>query len=221
MAHIHLNVAARRYLFNWLTRLPGYDARWRLMRRLAKALKIKELNRELDDAVRATARKLALSQAAQEEPDEAGRKPAGVALFDLRVAAGELERAIRLPKLCEPDQPTQQFRLDDGDVEAVYALTAPLRTEPEKGKDGAVVAEPCKACGRGGTTVAGDYEVYGAICDALEDAYQSVKHDRPCPVCQERARQAQREEVPGGDGSDGSDGARGEAADQAGASATA
>ena len=38
MAHLHLNAIQRRILFNWLTRLPGYDARWRLMKRLAKAV---------------------------------------------------------------------------------------------------------------------------------------------------------------------------------------
>ncbi len=187
MPHLHLNAATRNMLFNWLTRLPGFDARWRLMARFKKAWRIKELRRETDEYMKAKGRELAAVLDAQDTPDDAGNKPRGVARFDLSVLAADLQKLATTPPFYELDYAMEQYKIETADLEALYALTAPLRAEPEKGAEGgAVAADPCKACGKGGKLLAGD-EVYGAICEALDDAYEASKKDRPCPTCRDRS----------------------------------
>jgi len=187
MVHLHLNAAMRNVLFNWLTRLPGFDSRWRWMKKLAKSWRIKELRRETDEAMRKAGRELAEARAALDEPDANGHKPRGVTLFDLQVKAADLQRLASQPAFYEADAPTEQYRIEDTDLDLLYTLTAPLRAEPEKGAEGPVTGDACKECGRGGKAVAGDYDVMGAICEAIETAREASKTGRPCLTCRARS----------------------------------
>lgn len=203
MAHLHLNACFRRNLFNWLSTLVGYDARWRLMRRLAKSWRIKELGRQYDEYQQAQGRAMAVNLKAQATPDEQGHPLDAVALYDLRLAAAKLQQDASSPPFLAADVATEQYQIDESDLEAVWTLTAPLRTEPAKGEGGAKINPPCKTCGLGGTTVAGDYEWLGGICDALTMAYDAMKADKPCAVCKTASASAPAGGVAPASSSDG------------------
>lgn len=177
MPHLHLNAAQRRNLFSWLSTLPGFDVRWRLMRRLHKTWRIKDLDRDADDYTKKLGREIVQAQLALDAPDEkTGEKPTGLARYDLSLRLVELEQKTKKYPMYDPELPPQQFQIDDADIKALYALMKPLRTEPAADKP----ADPAKP----GTVEPrnADWEVYGAICDAVEEAHE-LKEDRPCPTC--------------------------------------
>lgn len=214
-SHIHLNRAQAWALFNWLTNLPGFDARWRLMRRLDRSWKIKSLRGDVLEATTKLGRDHAVNLARQQvlnasarraqergEADEGSAEAAAKALYDLRIAEAAIKRQLVRPEVIDPDGDAEWLAIDDHDLEAVYKLTASLRCgpKPKDGKTqdddtttaGSPIGRPCEKCGQGGTALAGDYEVYGAICDALDMAYNCSRENGPaCATCQ--ANQARRQ----------------------------
>ena len=160
MAHVHLNPVQRIRLFNYLGALPGSGSGFKLMDRLERAIRVKEVDAKGRKDGRATRKELRECQTAIETARGADRDA-------LAEKLEELQERVDNPPMFKVDAPLERFTIDESDAEMIHGLTRSLADGERKDA---------------GFTNA-DYRVFGPLLEAIDAAKASTKDGKACALC--------------------------------------